>query len=73
MAFEQALVVIDLQRDYFPGGNFPLPGIERAATQAVRMIDLFHRNRLPVIHVRHFERDPAVGFLMEGTPGAEIE
>lgn len=31
MAFDKALVVIDLQRDYFPGGKFMLPGIERVA------------------------------------------
>lgn len=73
MAFEQALVVIDLQRDYFPGGKFPLPDIERAVTQAARLVDLFRRNRLPVVHVRHLEKDPAVGFLMEGTEGSEID
>jgi nicotinamidase-related amidase len=73
MAFEQALVVIDLQRDYFPGGKFPLPDIERAAKQAANLIDLFRRNRLPVVHVRHLEKDPSVGFLMEGTPGSEID
>ncbi len=71
--FPTALVVIDLQRDYFPGGNFALPDIERAAARAAELIDLFHRHRLPVIHIRHFEMDPAVGFLLGGTPGAEID
>ena len=73
MSFSTTLVVIDLQRDYFPGGNFPLPDIERAAEKASALIDLFHRNRSPVVHVRHLEKDPKVGFLLEGTAGSEIE
>lgn len=73
MAFDKALVVIDLQRDYFAGGKFELPGIERVVAQAAGLVDLFRAHGLPVIHVRHLEKDPAVGFLLEGTPGSEIE
>lgn len=73
MAFDKALVAIDLQRDYFPGGKCMLPGIERVALRAIELITWFRAHGLPVIHVRHLERDPAVGILMEGTPGSEIE
>jgi nicotinamidase-related amidase len=73
MAFERALIVIDLQRDYFPGGGFPLPDIERAVARAAVLIDLFRMHRLPVVHIRHLEKDAAVGFLLEGTEGSEIE
>jgi nicotinamidase-related amidase len=73
MAFSTTLLVVDLQRDYFPGGNLPLPDIEQATVRAAQLIDLFHRHRLPVVHVRHLEKDPKVGFLLEGTPGSEIE
>ena len=71
--FDTALLVIDLQRDYFPGGKFELPGIERAVERAAVLATLFRTNGMPVIHIRHFELDPAVGFLLEGTPGAEID
>ena len=70
---ETALIVIDLQRDYFAGGKFPLPGIERTVERAAQLIALFRTSGIPVIHVRHMEKDPAVGFLLEGTPGAEID
>lgn len=73
MGFSTTLVVIDLQRDYFPGGNFPLPDIERATVRAVQLIELFRHHGLPVVHVRHLEKDPKVGFLLEGTVGSEIE
>lgn len=62
--FDKTLIVIDLQRDYFPGGKFPLPDIERAAARAAELIDLFRRHGLPVVHVRHLEKDPTVGFLL---------
>src|SRR6267142_1432096 len=71
--FDTALIVIDLQRDYFPDGKFVLPGIERTVRRASALIALFRTHGMPVIHVRHVERDPAVGFLLDGTPGIEID
>lgn len=71
--FDTALIVIDLQRDYFADGEFPLPGIESAVERAAVLIALFRASGMPVIHVRHVELDPAVGFLLDGTPGVEID
>ena len=63
----------DLQRDYFPGGKFELPGIERTVERASSLIALFRAQGMPVIHVRQIEKDEAVGFLLDGTPGIEID
>lgn len=71
--YETALVVIDMQRDYLPGGQYPLPDLDRAVDQAARLIELFRARSMPVIHIRHIEKDPAVGFLLDGTPGIEID
>lgn len=71
--FDTALLVIDLQRDYLAGGKFPLPGIERTVERAAQLVTLFRGSGMPVIHIRHFEMDPAVGFLLGGTPGVEID
>ena len=71
--FDTALIVIDLQRDYFSDGKFALPGIERTVQRASALIALFRTHGMPVIHVRHIEKDPAVGFLLDGTPGIEID
>ena len=71
--FDTALIVLDLQRDYFPGGKFELPGIERTVERASSLIALFRAQGMPVIHVRHIEKDEAVGFLLDGTPGIEID
>ena len=71
--FDTALIVLDLQRDYFPDGKFALPGIERTVERASVLIELFRAQGMPVIHVRHVERDPAVGFLLDDTPGVKID
>lgn len=70
---DAALVVIGLQRDYFSGGRFELPGIERTVVNASALLLVCRSFGIPVVHVRHVEKDPAVGFLMEGSAGAEID
>ncbi|CAB4958851.1 unannotated protein [freshwater metagenome] len=67
----RALVIVDIQRDYFPGGNMPLHEPEAAAEKAGRVLEAFRKAGDPVIHVQH--QSPAgAGFLEEGTDGAEI-
>ena len=70
----KALLVIDLQNDYFPGGKFPLwntdvvlQNIERAVAQA-------NASGVPVIHVQHVANSEAgiAPVFNEGTPGADI-
>jgi nicotinamidase-related amidase len=70
---DTVLIVIAMQRDYFAGGRSPLRDMERALERTARLIVMFRANAMPVIHVRHLEHDPAVGFLLEGTPGADID
>ena len=67
----RALVIVDIQRDYFPGGNMPLQGPEDAAANAGRVLEAFRAAGDPVLHVQHLSPAGA-GFLEEGTPGAEI-
>ena len=55
--FDTALIVLDLQRDYFAEGKFPLPGIERTVERAGQLIALFRSKGMPVIHVRHVEKE----------------
>ena len=67
----RALVIVDIQRDYFPGGKMPLHEPEAAAEKAAQVLETFRAAGDPVIHVQH--HSPAGGgFLEEGTEGAEI-
>jgi len=67
-----ALLIIDIQNDYFPGGAMELHGSLEAGRQAGRLLEAFRRRGLPVIHVMHHQIRPGAGFLLAGTPGALI-
>ncbi|GIL37278.1 cysteine hydrolase family protein [Phycicoccus sp. DTK01] len=67
-----ALLIIDIQDDYFPGGAFPLVGPEEAAGHAADVLDRFRVAGRPVVHVQHVWDDPEADFFRPGTPGVEI-
>ncbi|PZQ81094.1 MAG: cysteine hydrolase [Ancylobacter novellus] len=67
-----ALLIIDLQNDYFPDGRFPLVGIEAAAVQAAGLLKAARAKGLPVVHVRHEEASTEAPFFVAGTEGAQI-
>ncbi|RKP51830.1 cysteine hydrolase family protein [Pararobbsia silviterrae] len=73
MAHEKrALVVIDLQNDYFPEGAFPLWHAEETLTQVERAIAQANARGIPVVLVQHVARGTSGGFLVENTTGVEI-
>lgn len=67
-----ALLLIDIQNDYFPEGKFPLAGIEAAAAQAARLLAIARDKGLAVVHVRHEAPEADAGFFGNGTEGARI-
>src|SRR5690242_3830958 len=68
----QTLLIIDIQRDYFPGGAYPLVGPEAAAGQARRVLDAFRAAGQPGIHMKHVWDAPDAEFMRPGTEGIEI-
>ena len=68
----RGLLVIDIQRDYFPGGACPLVGPEAAALAARVVLDAFRAAGDPVVHLRHVWDSPDATFMRPGTPGVEI-
>ncbi len=67
-----ALVLIDIQRDYFPGGRMALPGATEACRRAARLLDGCRALSLPVFHVRHLSTRPGATFFLPNTEGIEI-
>jgi nicotinamidase-related amidase len=65
-----ALVTIDIQQDYFPGGRFPLWRPGRALASARAVLDAGRDAHLPIYHVRHESLRPGSSFLLPGTDGA---
>ncbi len=67
-----ALLIIDLQNDYFSEGKWPLSGPEAAAEQAAKLLAAFRNNGFPIVHVRHEFLTADAPFFSEGSEGARI-
>jgi len=67
-----ALLLIDIQMDYFPGGRMELVGSIEAAGAAARLLAAFRRAAWPVYHVQHISKQPTASFLLPSTAGIEI-
>ncbi|MFN5328501.1 MAG: cysteine hydrolase family protein [Planctomycetota bacterium] len=68
---KKALLVIDLQNDYFPRGKFPLWNTDVVLENIERAIARANAQGIPVIHIQHVAKGVAP-FFNEGTPGADI-
>lgn len=67
-----ALVLIDIQNEYFPGGALELVGAEEAASRARAALEAARAAGIAVVHVRHENADPRASRFRAGSPGAEI-
>ncbi|MBU1612260.1 MAG: cysteine hydrolase [Proteobacteria bacterium] len=67
-----ALMIIDLQNDYFPGGSFPLPGAAPAGAKAAQLLAAFRQQGRPVVHVQHESLAPGSTFFLPDTEGVAI-
>lgn len=67
-----ALLIIDIQNDYFPGGRYPLPGANEALANAEKLLSAFRERKAPVIHVRHESIQPDALFFLPNTTGGAI-
>ncbi|UFS72379.1 cysteine hydrolase [Geomonas sp. RF6] len=67
-----ALLLIDIQNDYFPGGRMELSGAEEAGARAGEALAHFRSQRLPVVHIQHISNRPGATFFLPDTDGAGI-
>ena len=68
-----ALIIVDIQNDYFPNGKMELNNPEKAAANAAKILESFRQyNKDNIFHVQHIAADPAMGFFLPDTVGAEI-
>jgi nicotinamidase-related amidase len=68
-----ALLLIDIQDFYFPGGKSELVAPEKAALNAAKLLDKFRKDKMPVIHVRHnSEPGGKINDIVIPLPGEKI-
>lgn len=67
-----ALLIVDVQNDYFPGGKMVLEGSEEAGKKAGKLLEHFRGKSLLSVHIRHISLRPGATFFLPDTLGAEI-
>ena len=68
---KKALLIIDVQNDYFPGGSMELVGSEEAAKNTSDILEKCRKRRIPVIYMQHIA-DKNASFFLPKTKGVEI-
>lgn len=67
-----ALLIIDIQKDYFPGGKFPLVNPLEAAQKAYMILQCFREHDCPHVHIQHISTKPNATFFISGERGTDI-
>ncbi len=67
-----ALLIIDIQNDYFPGGKMELAGPLEAAKHAYDLLVCFRDHGQPHVHIQHISNRPGATFFLPGTRGTDI-
>ncbi|MDR3632038.1 MAG: cysteine hydrolase family protein [Desulfocapsaceae bacterium] len=67
-----ALLCIDIQNDYFPGGPMELAGAEAAARNIRALQGYFRDKGLPILHIAHEMTRKGANFFLPGTSGQQI-
>lgn len=67
-----ALILVDIQNDYFPNGRKELYEPGRAAQNARKLLDLFRNQEMPVFFIQHVSLDSDASFFLPDTDGIAI-
>lgn len=67
-----ALILIDIQKDYFPGGKFPLVNPLEAAQKAYALLQCFREHGGHHVHIQHISTKPDATFFISGDRGTDI-
>lgn len=67
-----ALVLVDIQNDYFKGGRNELFNPDKAASHAEEALSLFREKRLPIVHIQCVLLEENATFFLPDTEGINI-
>ena len=69
---DTALILVDIQNDYFENGNWPVAKIAAASANAARLLEHARKSGQLVVHVHHEIPSDEAPFFRPGTDGARI-
>lgn len=67
-----ALLIIDIQKDYFPGGKHPLVNPLEAAQRAYMILQCFREQGGHHVHIQHISLEPDATFFIKGDSGSDV-
>ena len=67
-----ALLLVDFQNDYFPGGKMELYKSTEASLNARVILEFFRDKKMPIVHMQHFSSYRGAVFFVPGTDGVKI-
>ena len=66
------LILIDIQKDYFPGGRMELVGMNDASRNARELLRFFREKKWPIFHIQHIAVRDGATFFLPNSVGMEI-
>jgi nicotinamidase-related amidase len=66
------LLLIDIQKDYFPGGKMELVNPLEAAQKANMLLQCFRDHKQRTVHIQHVALKPDATFFIPGDSGTDI-
>lgn len=70
---KKVLIVIDVQKEYCPGGAYPLWNMEETVENIKKALKAAAEKDVPVVLIQHcYPADAGAPFFIEGTPNVEI-
>lgn len=68
----KALIIVDIQNDYFENGAMELVGSLEASENAKKILSKFRNEKLPIVHIQHLSVAPGSFFFLPETEGQKI-
>lgn len=67
-----ALLLLEIQNDYFPNGRITLEKSVEASAKAQALLHAYREKKLPIVHTQHISTHPDATYLLPCTKGAEF-
>ena len=69
---DTALILVDIQNDYFDGGRWTLNKMDEASDNAAKVLAHARKTSAMIVHIHHEIPSDAAPFFRPGSTGAEI-
>lgn len=67
-----ALLLLEIQNDYFPNGRIPLEKSVDASQKAQALLHIYREQKRSIIHVQHISTHPDATYFLPCTKGADF-